>query len=182
MYVWSSNIKVLLEQSHIDYFSLQIELFWMSCKTPYVLRKPKILSSPFQRTLLWFLSKQSPALNNTIPCWVQGGKDYSWLPFWKITTVQHLREQINLTKWMCWGLRSIGTYGCSWEFFLPLGENSGQAFRLNLKNVTFSLPITAKSTEGCSQSHIGIQTCGYPRQKVCVFLGGRRTTEVNVSS
>lgn len=142
----------------------------MSCKTPYGSEDPKyLLSSPFQRGLCWFLSKQSPALNNTIP--LPGSRRQGlFMPFWKNNNGATFSEKSNQFNKMnvlrtCL-LELMGVL----ESSFTLGRNSGQA--LGWIPLTKHSPhcLLQSPPDGAANYH-RIQTCGYPRQKVCVFPG-----------
>lgn len=191
--MWSSNIKVLLEQSHTDCFLTSFKNFFfifllshfklsylMSCKTPYGSEGPKyLLSSPFQRELCWFLSKQSPALNNTTPLLGSRMQGLFTVALLK-TTVQHsVRKATKGNKTDVLRVCLLELMGALGSFF-TLGRSSGQALGwipLTKRPPHCSLQSPPDGEASCTQN----TNLWSPKAKgVRVPWLGRRTSEVNV--
>lgn len=169
--MWSSNIKVFLEQSHIDCFLSSNWVIWWVARHHMAQKTQNIYCPVHSRE-----DSADSCLNNhllsIIPslCRVQGGKDYLWLPFLKNNNGATFSEKSNQFNKMnvlrtCL-LELMGVL----ESSFTLGRNSGQA--LGWIPLTKHSPhcLLQSPPDGAANYH-RIQTCGYPRQKVCVFPG-----------
>ena len=173
--MWSSNIKVLLEQSHIDCFLTSNWIIWWVARHHMAQKAQNIYCPVHSRE-----NSADSCLNNhllsAIPSLglVQGGKDYSRLPFWKNNNGATFSEKSNQGKQTeCAEGFPVGTYGCSWEFFYPW-EKQWSGFRLNSINKTSPPLPTAKPTRWGSQLHIEYKLVVTQGKRCVCSLGGKK--------